>query len=154
MCNSHVNSHVNSHIFRTYFAQVVVSSLSLLRGITRPVLPSQPPVPRVPSTGSGARYDLRRPRWLSLSKPPLDVVLLKSHPSGVNDLSVTSGNAARCRSGHFNRTFLISIQLPRPSATPSFQEGELGLRLSVAACAGAQVTILLYLCRLVRIESL
>ena len=53
----------------------------------------------VPSARAAGAFDrLRRPRWLSLSKPPRYVVLLKSHPSGVNDLSETSGNMARGRS--------------------------------------------------------
>ncbi len=135
---------VNSHVIRTSSGVVTIS---LPRHLS--------PHSSVAAARAAGAFDrLRRPRWLSLSKPPLYVVLLRYHPSGVNDLSATSGNTARCRSRHFNRTFLISIQLPRPSATPSFQEGELGLRLSVAACVGAQVTILLYLCRLVRIESL
>lgn len=52
-----------------YFCSMMYLS-PFFRVITLPVLPSPPPVPRVPSTNSGTRYDLKRPRWLSLSKPP------------------------------------------------------------------------------------
>jgi hypothetical protein len=49
-----------------------------------------PPRPSVAAARAAGAFDrLRRPRWLSLSKPPLYVVLLKSHPSGVSTTKST-----------------------------------------------------------------